>query len=91
MGYDDADKPNFAAKRDAINAGDRIAVKSRDGRGADTISIKSLGIVKEVSDRKVFIKWLITGSNRHVPCKNYFGTIHGPIQDEAWINQAFRI
>ena len=91
MGYEDEDKPNFAAKRESIRPNDRIAVKSRDGHGADTITIRSIGIVKEVADRKVFVNWLVTNMDRHVPCKNYFGTIHGPIGDNTWIDQAFRV
>jgi hypothetical protein len=91
MGWDDADKPTLAKKRDSIQPGDRIAVKSRDGQGAQTISIKSIGIVKEVADGKVFVKWILTKMDRHVPCKNYFGTLHGPVSDEGWKDQAFRL
>ena len=91
MGYEDEEKPNFAHKRESIRPNDRIAVKSRDGQGADTITIRSIGIVKEVAERKVFVDWLVTNMDRHVPCKNYFGTIHGPIGDNAWIDQAFRV
>jgi hypothetical protein len=91
MGYDDGDKPTLAGKRDSMQPGDRIAVKSRDGQGASTITIKSLGIVKEVADRKVFVNWLVTKMDRQVPCKNYFGTLHGPIGDETWIDRAFRL
>lgn len=89
MGWADTAKPSFAKKRDSIQPGDRIAVKSRDGQGAQTIAIKSIGIVKEVAERKVFVKWILTKLDRHVPCKNYFGTIHGPVSDENWKNQAF--
>jgi len=91
MGYSDADKPTLARKRDSMKQGDRIAVKSRDGRGAKTITIKSVGIVKEVADGKVFINWILTKLDRHVPSKNYFGTLHGPVRDDSWINQAFRL
>jgi len=90
MGYDDSTKPGFAKKRDSIKPGDRIAIKSRDGKGARTISIKSIGIVKDVANRKVFVEWVITDiQSRHVPSKNYFSTIHGPVGDRAWINAAF--
>lgn len=90
MGWTDADKPGFAKKRDSIKAGDRVAVKARDGRGAKTISIKAMGIVKDVADGKVFVDWVLTGiQSRHIPSKNYFGTIHGPISDRAWISAAF--
>jgi hypothetical protein len=91
MGYSDTDKPTLAAKRDSMNPGDRIAVKSRNGQGAQTITIKSLGIVKEVAGGKVFVDWVVTKMDRQVPCKNYFGTLHGPIGDADWINQSFRL
>jgi len=91
MGWEDTDQPSLAKKRDSIQPGDRIAVKCRDGQGANTISIKSIGIVKEVANGKVFVKWILTKMNRHVPCKNYLGTIHGPVSDENWKNEAFRL
>lgn len=92
MGYDDADKPCFATRRNRIQPGDRIAVKTRDGRGASTICIKAIGVVKEVVEGKVYIDWILKSIDRHVPSKNYFGTIHGPLKsDDAWVWQAFCI
>ena len=91
MGWDDATKPNLARRRNSIKPGDRIAVKSRDGKGAHTISIKSIGIVKEVAGGKVYVNWILTKMDRHVPCKNYFGTLHGPVSDANWKNQAFSL
>jgi hypothetical protein len=89
MGYDEEEKPNYADKINRIKQGDRIAVKTRDGQGADTICIKAIGIVKDVHEGKVYVDWVSTEINRHVPCKNYFGTIHGPVTDETWRNEAF--
>ena len=89
MGWSDADQPSFAKKRDSIRAGDRIAVKAMDGRAAKTITIKALGVVTDVADGKVFVDWKLTTMNRQVSCKNYFGTIHGPIGDKHWKNEAF--
>ena len=89
MGYDDKDKPDYANKIKSIQPNDRIAIKTRDGQGANTISIKAIGVVKDVDNGVVYIKWVVKGLNRHVPCKNYFGTIHGPISDEPWKNEAF--
>lgn len=91
MGYSDTNKPTLAKKRDSMKPGDRIAVKSRNGKGAQTITIKSIGIVKDVADRKVFVDWILTKMDRPALCKNYFGALHGPINDEDWINQAFRL
>ena len=89
MGYSDTVKPTLARKRDSMKPGDRIAVKIRNGQGSPTITIKSLGFVIEVAEGKVFVNWVVTKMDRQVPCKNYFGTLHGPIGDKDWINQAF--
>jgi len=92
MGYSDNDKPNFAEKRDSIDEGDRVAVKSMDGKGKSTITIHALGIVKEVADGKVYIDWKITDVNRQVASKGKFSTIHGPhFYDDEWIRQVFCI
>lgn len=89
MGYDEADQPGYTDRINRIKQGDRIAVKKRDGKGASTISIKAIGVVKDVAEGIVYIDWVATNLERHVPCKNYFGTIHGPVNDETWRNQAF--
>jgi len=89
MGYDDKEKPGYSEKIKSIKQNDRIAVKKRDGKGADTISIKAIGIVKDVDNGIVYVDWILKGINRQVPCKNYFGTIHGPVDDEDWRNKAF--
>ena len=90
MGFQDSDKPKFTNRRDSVKKGDRIAVKKRNGRAAKTISIRGIGIVKDVADGKVYIDWLLKNiEGRNVPCVNYFGTIHGPITDKSWRNEAF--
>ena len=89
MGYDDSEKPNYAKKIKDIQQGDRIAVKTRDGQGASTICIKAIGIVQDVDQGIIYIDWVLTNLDRHVPCKNYFGTIHGPVNDKEWISKAF--
>lgn len=95
MGWSDAEQPKYVSRRTQIGAGDRIAVKRMDGRGADTISILALGLVKEVgADGRVYIDWLITGLDRSVPARGCFGTIHGPFEDPRdtdWIDATFRI
>jgi len=83
MGYDEKDQSGYAEKINSIKKSDRIAVKKRDGKGASTISIKA------IADGIVYIDWVETGLERHVPCKNYFGTIHGPVSDDVWRNEAF--
>jgi len=91
MGYNDEAKPMFTDRRNRIMPGDRVAVKTRDGRGASTITIRALGVVKEVAQGRVYIDWRITDLKRKVPSKNYFGTIHGPVTDLIWRNEAFSL
>lgn len=91
MGWEDCVKPKYVKLRDSIKANDRIAVKSMNGRGSETITIKAIGIVKAVKDGIVFVDWVLTKLDRKVPCKNFMGTIHGPMKDELWIAHAFRL
>jgi hypothetical protein len=92
MGYSDAEKPRFAEKRESIIVGDRIAVKSMDGRGKSTITIHAIGIVKEVADKKVYVNWLLTDMDRQVHSNGAYSTIHGPYQfNEAWTKEVFCI
>ncbi|PEN11434.1 hypothetical protein CRI94_15475 [Longibacter salinarum] len=94
VGYSDEQKPAFAAKRDQMKAGDRVAVKAMRGRGASTITIKALGVVKEVHDGKVYIDWLLTDLNREVESKGCFQTIHGPYgtkREPEWVKEVFHI
>ena len=92
MGWEDGDQPNFAKIRDGIKAGDRIAIKSGDGRGANTISILALGIVKEVFHGRVYVDWVLTGMTRRVESRGCYATIHGPFaEDDEWVHRVFCI
>jgi hypothetical protein len=94
VGYSDEQKPAFAAKRDQMKPDDRVAVKAMRGRGATTITIKALGIVKEVHAGKVYINWLLTDLDREVESKGCFQTIHGPYstkKEPEWVKEVFHI
>ncbi|MGD9728655.1 MAG: hypothetical protein AB7G68_20850 [Nitrospiraceae bacterium] len=95
LGYSDQQQPDMGRQRDSIMVGDRIAVKSMRGRGANTITIKGIGVVKEVaSDKRVYIDWRLQGMNREVPAHGCFASIHGPYSvasDGEWLGQVFRI
>lgn len=95
LGWDDADQPKLAARRDQIQPGDRIAVKTMKGRGATTIDIRGIGIVKEVGgDKRVYVDWLLRDFRREVPSKGCYAAIHGPFtvqKDASWLGQVFRI
>jgi hypothetical protein len=83
----------MAAARDSIRPGDRIAIKAMRGRGAATITIKGLGVVKEVADKRVYIDWKVTGLDREVAAKGCFASIHGPYKlagpDSGWVREVF--
>ena len=90
MGYEDDEKPLLTKRRNQIRIGDRIAIKSMDGHGATTITIKAIGIVKDIADHKIFIEWKLTDLNRTVPSHGAFATIHGPFSfSESWIHEVF--
>ncbi len=96
IGWSDEDQPAYAALRSQIRPGDRLAIKALRGRGASTVTIKALGIVKEVGadDRRVYVNWIVTELDREVESKGAYGTLHGPFVDPGdtdWINKAFRI
>jgi len=90
MGYDDDEKPTLTKRRNQIKIGDRIALKAMDGHGATTITIKAIGIVKDIANQKIFIDWKLTDLNRTVPSHGAFATIHGPYSfSESWIQEVF--
>lgn len=93
LGWEDSKQPGMASGRDSIQPGDRIAIKAMRGRGATTITIKGLGVVKEVADKRVYIDWKVTGLDREVPAKGCFASIHGPYNlfgpDAAWVREVF--
>jgi hypothetical protein len=93
LGYKDSEQPRMAQKRDSIQPGNRIAIKAMRGKGATTITIKCLGIVKEVAHKRVYVDWLIKDMNRKVAAKGCFQSIRGPYEltgrDAAWIREVF--
>ena len=93
LGWDDDRQPSMAHARDSIQAGDRIGIKAMRGKGAKTITIKALGVVKEVADKRVYINWLVTDMSRVVPAKGCFASIHGPYsrsgKDADWVKEVF--
>ena len=90
MGYEDGEKPILTKRRNQIKIGDRIAIKSMDGYGANTITIKAIGIVKDIAAQKIFIDWKITDLNRTVSSHGAFATIHGPYSfSDNWTQEVF--
>jgi len=57
LGWDDDAQPAMALKRDEIQPGDRIAIKSRLGKGSSNIRIKAIGTVREIDadDKRIYV------------------------------------
>jgi hypothetical protein len=94
LGWDDADAPDQAKRRDEIRAGDRIAIKRMMGQGATEIRITGLGVVTEVDedDKRVYVNWIANDLDRVVESRGCFKTIHGPFEaDDPWVKEVFRL
>lgn len=94
LGWDDSDQPTQARLRDQIKPGDRIAIKRMLGQGSPNISIRALGVVKEIDedDKRVYVDWFIKGLEREVPSRGCFKSIHGPFsEDDEWVKEVFHI
>ena len=94
LGYDDADQPAQAARRDQIEPGDRIAIKRMLGQGSPNVEIRALGIVKEIDpeDKRVYVHWAVSDLARAVPAKGCFQSIHGPFApDDQWTKTVFQL
>jgi hypothetical protein len=89
----DKEHPDEAARRNQIQAGDRIAIKAMLGQGAKEIRIRAIGIVKDNDfiEGRVYVDWLLKDMERNVPSGGCFGTIHGPFAPDSWIGEVFRI
>lgn len=96
MGWNDDDKPEYADLRNQMEVGDRIAIKTRGGRGQPDIIIKALGVIEAVDpfDGRVHVDWKLSGLDRRVESKGKFQTVHPPLSPEAdqdWINAIFTL
>jgi hypothetical protein len=90
MGYGDEDAPQQANLRDKIKIDDRIAVKSMNGKGATTITIRAIGVVKDIADKKVYVDWKLKDMNRIVASHGAFRTIQGPyLFKDQWTQEVF--
>ena len=56
LGWSDKQQPGMAALRNEMKSGDRIAVKAMRGQGSPTITVRGIGIIKEVGeDKRVYV------------------------------------
>lgn len=94
LGWSDDQQPAQAARRDQIQAGDRIAIKRMLGQGATDIEIRALGVITEIDpdDKRVYVRWAVSDLDRRVPARGCFQSIHGPFsQNDEWVRTAFQL
>ena len=92
LGWSDDDQPDQANLRDQMKPGDRIAIKRMLGQGSPNISIRALGVIKEIDDedKRVYVDWFVKGLEREVPSKGAYKSIHGPYAaDDPWVKEVF--
>jgi hypothetical protein len=94
LGWPKGEQPLYDERVAKMKVHDRIAIKSMDGKGADTVTIKALGMVKNIDEKHgiVYVNWLLSDFERHVPAHGCFGTVHGPYEENSpWVHEVFHI
>ena len=99
LGWEVDDQPVQYELAKRIHEGDRIAIKIRNGRGARDITIRCIGIVKEVvlDNTRSFctVNWCAKDMDRRVFVHGCLGAIHGPYsmqsEDRSWLQDIFTL
>ncbi len=99
LGWEEEDQPAQYELAKRIHEGDRIAIKIRNGYGANDITIRSIGIVKEVvlDNKRIFctVNWCVKDLKRRVPLHGCLKAIHGPYimqgEDIPWLQDIFML
>ncbi|MFV1976488.1 MAG: hypothetical protein ACC651_12130 [Candidatus Scalindua sp.] len=94
LGWEKEDQPAQYVKASQIKEGDRIAIKRMKGKGQSGIKIYHLGIIKGVilDTNKVIctVDWVATNLERDIEeSKGCFKSIHGPFENDAWVEKVF--
>jgi hypothetical protein len=94
LGWSDQQQPAQAALRDQIQPDDRIAIKRMLGRGSSNIEIRAIGIVEKIDphNKRIHIRWAVSGLQRIVPANGCFASIHGPFKaNDDWTRKVFQL
>lgn len=91
LGWESGQQNERAEK---IECGDRIAIKRMKGKGQTGILIKHLGIVKgtikETNKIICTVDWVAKNLDRDVAeSRGCFASVHGPFEQDAWVNEVF--
>ena len=99
LGWEAEDQPAQYELAKRIHKGDRIAIKIRNGQAARDITIRSIGIVKEVvlDNARIFclVDWCAKDLDRRVFVHGCLKSIHGPYAmqsgDKSWLQDIFTL
>ena len=93
-----ANREDVQDRIEAIQKGDRLAIKSLLGQGATQVHIKALGIVTDIrsfaatSFKFFYVDWLdISRENRRVPFHGFGATLHTLQQDSEIARLVFHL
>lgn len=83
----------------AIQIGDRIAIKRMNGMGSAKITILAIGIVTDLDEKdyRVYVNWVKGNMQKKVESHGCFARIHGPYtinetpETRDWLNEVFRL
>lgn len=82
LGWEEEDQPSQYAAAKRMNKGDRIAIKKMNGYAAKDITIRSIGVIREVvvDNARIFctVDWCAKDLNNSVPSHGCLKAIHGP-------------
>ncbi|BCK05118.1 hypothetical protein VCSRO162_3309 [Vibrio cholerae] len=93
LGWSEEDQPAQYKKASQMKRGDRIAIKRMKGRETG-IRILHLGVIKGVildTDKVVCtVDWVVTDLDRDInESRGCFASIHGPYENDGWVQQVF--
>jgi 5-methylcytosine-specific restriction endonuclease McrA len=91
LGWAEDEQPIQQKRRDAMQTGDRIAIKKMSV-GRRTIEIRALGVVTAVDSRNnhIHVDWLMKDLDHSVESRGCWASIHGPFScDDEWTQRVF--
>lgn len=86
----------YRLRYNQISIGDSIALKSNDGPGTGSLTVKAIGIVTNVTTDtyRLAVNWVRTGLDRKVALGGALKAIEGPYtltEKEEWLEDIFRL
>ena len=96
LGWTEKAQPSQYAAAKTMRQGDRIAIKKKNGYAARDMTIRSIGVIREVviDNARIFctVDWCGKDLDRPVASHGCCSAIHGPYslkKDTEWIRSIF--